>query len=260
MARRDEDLFDLLIDAPWWASVCVAAVVFLGMRFGLPALPQDNILVKALGQQASQYAWIASIFLLPAGFSAIRSARKRRLLDRQSDIESIRALTWKQFEELLGEAYRREGYSVVENTGAGADGGVDLTLRRNGQTYLVQCKQWRTFKVGVKVVREMFGLMTAHLAAGTIIVTSGTFTKEAEDFAAGKPIELVEGDRLVQMISAVQKKPLPVAPMQAPVGRRCPKCGGELVVREAKRGARAGSKFWGCTGYPKCRHTEEYLG
>jgi len=33
--------------------------------------------------------------------------------------------------------------------------------------------------------------------------------------------------------------------------RICPDCGKPLVVRTGKRG-----QFWGCTGYPKCRHTE----
>lgn len=33
----------------------------------------------------------------------------------------------------------------------------------------------------------------------------------------------------------------------------CPKCGKAMVLREAKRGANAGNKFWGCSTYPKCK-------
>lgn len=33
---------------------------------------------------------------------------------------------------------------------------------------------------------------------------------------------------------------------------RCPLCGSPMVLRTAKRGARAGKKFWGCNSYPKC--------
>lgn len=33
---------------------------------------------------------------------------------------------------------------------------------------------------------------------------------------------------------------------------RCPKCGGEMILRTAKRGDNQGGKFWGCSGYPKC--------
>jgi restriction system protein len=48
-------------------------------------------------------------------------------------------------------------------------------------SFLVQCKQWKAFKVGVQVVRELYGLMAAHGAAGGFVVTSGRFTDEATD-------------------------------------------------------------------------------
>jgi len=32
----------------------------------------------------------------------------------------------------------------------------------------------------------------------------------------------------------------------------CPECKSKMVVRNGRYG-----KFWGCTGYPKCRHTEK---
>jgi four helix bundle suffix protein len=35
----------------------------------------------------------------------------------------------------------------------------------------------------------------------------------------------------------------------------CPRCGGALVLRTAKQGAKAGSQFWGCSTYPKCKGT-----
>ena len=41
--------------------------------------------------------------------------------------------------------------------------------------------------------------------------------------------------------------------------RICPKCGSSLLVREAKSGANIGSKFWGCSTYPKCRFTQKLL-
>lgn len=274
MARRDEGVLDLLTELPWWVSVCVAAVVYVVLTFVIPSVTFNGIFVKNLAQLAPRFAWMAAaILLLPAAVSAIQSFRKRRILDRQSGIESIRSLSWKQFEELLAEAFRRQGYSVQENTYAGPDGGIDLTIKRDGNVYLVQCKQWRVAKVDVKVVREMLGLVTAHRAEGAIIVTSGMFTQEAKSFASGKSIDLVEGHQLVDMIQAVQGRPAVPASATA-VGRRpgtvserpaaslrrCPRCGGDLIVREARRGAHAGSKFWGCSGYPACKHTEAYEG
>jgi len=41
-------------------------------------------------------------------------------------------------------------------------------------------------------------------------------------------------------------------------GIDCPKCGSSMILRTAKRGANSGNKFWGCTGYPKCKGMKEY--
>lgn len=37
----------------------------------------------------------------------------------------------------------------------------------------------------------------------------------------------------------------------------CPKCGSNLVERTAKKGPNAGSKFFGCENYPRCRFTKK---
>lgn len=36
----------------------------------------------------------------------------------------------------------------------------------------------------------------------------------------------------------------------------CPRCGGELVLRVAKKGANAGNQFYGCSNFPKCRYIQ----
>lgn len=53
-------------------------------------------------------------------------------------------------------------------------------LRKDGDTFLVRCKQWTALKVGVSVVRELLGVMAARGAAGGFVATSGQFTSEAE--------------------------------------------------------------------------------
>jgi len=37
--------------------------------------------------------------------------------------------------------------------------------------------------------------------------------------------------------------------------KKCPRCGAEMILREAKKGNNAGKKFWGCSNFPKCRET-----
>jgi restriction system protein len=152
---------------------------------------------------------------------------------------------------------------VEEQLGGGADGGIDLTIRKGGATWLVQCKQWKVQAVSVKVVREMFGLVNHHQANGAIVITTGNFTHDAHAFAEGKTLELIDGPALLQLVKGVQANQTPVAASAAPAQPEippptssvpsCPQCGGTMVERVARKGANAGNSFWGCTSYPTCR-------
>lgn len=55
---------------------------------------------------------------------------------------SLDTIGWENFELLTGELFRRQGYEVEITAALGSDGGKDLTLRRNGETRLVQCKTY----------------------------------------------------------------------------------------------------------------------
>jgi restriction system protein len=148
---------------------------------------------------------------------------------------------------------------------------VDLLLSRPGKNgrekFLVQCKQWRAYKVSVDVVRELYGVMAARGATGGFVVTSGRFTDEAVSFASGRNVTLVDGPKLrglIQQARASASGAAPArpaaqssaqetaAPAQSPT---CPACSKPMVRRSAKRGANAGGELWGCTGYPACRGT-----
>jgi restriction system protein len=92
-------------------------------------------------------------------------------------------LSWDEFERLVGEGFRLQGYGVTETGGSSPDGGVDLVLSKGDETFLVQCKQWKAYKVGVEVVRALYGVMAAKGAAGGFVVTSGQFTEPVREFA-----------------------------------------------------------------------------
>ena len=264
MARTKDNILNDLVEMPWQVSVGLAAIVYVGLRFILPFFSlEDNSAFGFVTMSLTLYApYIALFLLIPAPISALNAANKRKRLESQKDIKSIRELSWKEFEELVAEAYRRKGYSVTENPDFGPDGGVDIRLTKNGQLHLVQCKQWKSNKVGVAIIREMFGVMTAQNAASVIVVTSGIFTQEARNFALGKPIDLVDGGQLVSMIHDVQVSGniSEVEPKLTPEAiQYCPRCGAKLVKRIAKKGKNAGKQFWGCSKFPSCRFTESLV-
>jgi restriction system protein len=42
-----------------------------------------------------------------------------------------------------------------------------------------------------------------------------------------------------------------------PAAPTCPLCGKLMILRTARQGVRAGSQFWGCSGFPECKGTRE---
>ncbi len=276
MARRNkgglaEGLFHLAAMLPWWVGVVLAILAYTVLhRYAIAAsvTPGPGQMGQfAIGHLAkSLAAWgqylVPLLLLAGAAASAIgRHKRKGLIADVQDDSTgaALRAITWRDFELLVGEAFRMRGYTVEETGGGGADGGIDLRLKRGGETSLVQCKQWRAYKVPVNVVRELYGVMAAQGAAAGFVVTSGVFTAEASSLAQGRNIELIDGAALKKMIDAVRpaatrREAAPsVIPKAADASPACPRCGGTMVHRVARQGANAGGAFWGCSGYPKCR-------
>jgi restriction system protein len=268
MSKRKESGFELLASMRWPVPVVLGVVAFVGIRYGIGWVfgSSENIYIAGLARQLSSdafapFAWLLlGACWLAALVSYIGANGRRRLLETQAGLDSLRALSWRQFELMVGEAFRRQGYAVQETGLGGADGGIDLVLRKDGKLTLVQCKRWKTQRVDVKVVREMFGLLAHHQASGAKIITVGGYTPDAQRFASGKPIELVTGDALLEMVRSVQTapaNPAPHAPTPAvPAGATppCPKCGKEMQLRANRR---TNERFWGCPSYPSCRGTRQ---
>lgn len=190
---------------PWWVYVVIAAVIFLGAQYWLADLAERGPLLKGVAGAINPLAYLVSgIFVVLAAKTAYYAWHKSKLLEEQAGIKSIRSLSWKEFECLISEAYRRQGYAVEERGGGGPDGGVDLVLRKNGTKTFVQCKQRRNDPINVSIVRELYGVMAAEGAQKGIIVTSSGYTPDALEFARGKNLELVDGATLAALIRSVQ--------------------------------------------------------
>ncbi len=153
------------------------------------------------------------------GFSSllVQAGDRRRLVEWTTD---LRHLTAEEFEWLVGEVFRREGWTVYETGRQGhPDGGVDLELVRDGQRRIVQCKRWAANFVGVKEVREFGGTLRRECVdqdAG-IVVTLRGFTEDARTEANQMGITLIDSLDLyshVERVRRVESCPLCQAPMK----------------------------------------------
>jgi ssDNA-binding Zn-finger/Zn-ribbon topoisomerase 1 len=68
-------------------------------------------------------------------------------------------------------------------------------------------------------------------------------------------IENIEQNlKILSLDSSAEKNVPPGRAEDAVPENVCPNCGGELVLRTAKKGTNAGSRFYGCSNYPRCRY------
>lgn len=175
--------------------------------------------------------------------------------------ELIHALEWKRFEELCSGYFEATGY-IPKMTRTGADGGIDICLYRvdsQKPIAIVQCKAWNTYRVGVKPVRELYGVMAAELVHGGVFMTSGNFTEEAKSFSEGKRIKLINGATLLNLIESLPDEKKQVLLEKITAGDyttpTCPSCGIKMVLRTVNKGNDREKKFWGCSNYPRCKHS-----
>jgi restriction system protein len=129
---------------------------------------------------------------------------------RSEALEVLLALPPSGFERLAQRLLREGGFTQVAVTGQSGDGGIDGygTLQVNPLVsfkVLFQCKRYSK-SVSPSQVRDFRGAMAGRADKG-IIITTGTFTAEARREATRDgvpPIELIDGDKLLDMLESLE--------------------------------------------------------
>ena len=166
------------------------------------------------------------------------------------------AIEWRRFEAVCETLFAQSGFET-QSQSHGADGGVDIWLHsRNaeGPVAVVQCKHWQGKPVGAKEMREFFGVMASHqLKRGTYATTS-SYTPDAQQFAKANGINALDGAGLLKLIATrtpEQQQALLQVAFEGDYGRpTCASWGTKMVERTPSKG---GTRFWGCSGYPRCK-------
>jgi restriction system protein len=225
---------------PPWVSIPLALVAFFGISSWL------NHTLKTPGLEKLGYLLgsVIALAILVGGVGGYRYRQRHAAFLRQNiTLDWVNGLTWQEFENLVGEIFRARGYLVENVGGGGADGGIDLRLKRQREATLVQCKRWKVFKVGVKPIREFFGVMASERVGRGIFVCSGIYTNDALRFAEGKALELIDGAQFAEMAKSFQahgrSKEAEITPAATsladttPDRPECPTCTKPMVLRRA---------------------------
>jgi restriction system protein len=177
----------------------------------------------------------------------------------------LEGMGWLEFEHQVAEGFRHRGY-VVSETGGSGGRAIDMVITRGPESFLVDCKPWRTTTVGPAPVRELQALVRARGAAGGFVISSGVYSPEAQKFAQGHHITLIDGGMLRELLHVREEKTVPVVVRREgpfpdstlpPFAWRlraqpCPLCGGTMVET-----VREGKPLMACTHHPLCEGTRE---
>ena len=125
-------------------------------------------------------------------------------------LNTLKGLPADGFERVCQRLLRESGFQQVTVTGRSGDGGIDGhgVLQVNPLVsfkVLFQCKRYQG-AVAVSAVRDFRGALQGRADKG-IILTTGTFTTDAKREAirdGATPIELVDGDKMVEMFEELQ--------------------------------------------------------
>ncbi len=120
--------------------------------------------------------------------------------------DNIAAMDWQDFENLVRELFEEE-FSVnggeVKITQASRDGGVDAVAFDpdpiRGGKIIIQAKRY-TNVVGVSAVRDLYGTLLNEGAMKGILVTTSYYGNDAYEFAKGKPLQLIDGGGLLELM------------------------------------------------------------
>lgn len=124
--------------------------------------------------------------------------KKKNKFDNCKTIKDLRALKWREFEELVAYIFERKGYNVIHNgaNGGGGDGNIDVIAKKRFAKLLIQCKHYRN-PIDVNEVRKILGTSIIHKGK-PVIYTTSNFTKPAIEEAKKGKVILVDGESIVK--------------------------------------------------------------
>ena len=120
-------------------------------------------------------------------------------------MSAVRKMKWPNFELLIAEGFRVQGFTVSGFSSPGAPAGSDMIVEKGQKKFCVQCRDWQVSKVDVETVQLLCKVMEEKNADGGYVVTAGEVTPEAAALAASRKIQFVRGPSLLAMLEKAKE-------------------------------------------------------
>jgi len=233
------------------ALACVAAACAVVLSPPVCAGKAPELHAMPALRAAAPWAVAAMVVLAPLVLA--RQLRRRASRRPDSSMTSLQRLSQREFERLLAQSFRAQGYDVEERARADSRDGLRFVLRKSNQRILVRSLHRTGAQVGVEAVRGLHEVMSSEAASGGLIVTSEEVGSDARAWVADKPIGLIEGRALIELINrGAGRRPRYAEPpprrepyLGPPLAELldCPVCGAPMVLRKTQ----AQAEFFGCS-------------
>lgn len=172
----------------------------------------------------------------------------------RSGIRYIDKMDGHQFEVYLKALFRELDFRP-EVTRKSGDYGADLILKGKNRIVIQAKRYGMKNRVGISAVQEIYAAKAYYTAHEAWVVTNSVYTKQAKELAAACDVKLIDRAELQKLINRINPEHSAQDVYQGvdPAERKCPACKSNLVVRNSKKN---GNKFFGCSQFPTCNHTE----
>jgi hypothetical protein len=252
--------------------------------------------LASIARQRAEVALREQSIRLQRDRDALRSGELHRLGKIVADIDGLRTLDPKVFEDRVAALFNLMGFKV-EQTPFAADGGRDAVMTKNGRKYLLECKRRALgCQAGRPDIQKFHSALVTDRAAGGFFVSTGGFTQPAREYAktisSGPMAMVLVGSRWLQrMLTLLENGG------NDSYQTKCTQCGStashharlprnalcksghvvhpsitieDVLAVAAAPYACAKCKnemcvirghqglFWGCYSYPDCRNTKAY--
>lgn len=179
----ENSLFAHLLRSPWWISLAISLALIVVAHFVLPVA----------------WAIYGYSVTLPFIVITVMAAWKQRDVPSaarvEATVEAVRAMSWRDFSQLVEQALQRDGYLVTRSTGA-----ADFTLVKARRTVLVCARRWKAATHGIEPLRELYTLRRAQEANEAIYIALGDLSDNARHYASEHRITLMQGPELTRLL------------------------------------------------------------
>lgn len=183
LKMSENSLFAILLRKPWWISIAIAAVVSLAASMLFPRA------YAVYGVSAGFPFFVIGVI------AAVRQWRAPGAALVAHTLESVTAMSWRDFASAIEAAYRRDGYEVKRR-----EGGADFEIAKDGRKAVISGKRWKAANTGVEPLRELAAAAESCAAHDKFYITVGQLSDNARRYADEQGIRVLREAALAELL------------------------------------------------------------